>query len=153
MAKVKGRGKVGDVVRIDLGNGNFAYGRTLASPLMAFYDLQSKMPVEAVDVVRAPILFTIWVMKCAIKSPKWEIVGNIPPSEDLMTSPKFFKMDMIDRNFYIYENDQFNPVSREACIGLEPAAAWDPEHIEDRLRDHFAGVPNKWVESLKLPEA
>lgn len=26
---------------------------------------------------------------------------------------------------------------------------WSPEHVEDRLRDHFAGRPNKWEESLR----
>ena len=30
------------------------------------------------------------------------------------------------------------------------AAVWDPQHVEDRLRDHFAGLPNKWVQSLAL---
>jgi anthranilate synthase component 1 len=26
------------------------------------------------------------------------------------------------------------------------------EHVEDRIRDHYAGVPNKWVEQLKINE-
>ena len=37
----------------------------------------------------------------------------------------------------------------EECVGLERAAVWEPEHVEDRLRDHFAGRSNRWVESLK----
>ena len=28
-------------------------------------------------------------------------------------------------------------------------AVWEPAHVEDRLRDHYAGAPNKWVESLR----
>lgn len=42
------------------------------------------------------------------------------------------------------------PASRQELEGLEVAAVWDPEHVEDRLRDHFSGRPNKWVESIRL---
>jgi hypothetical protein len=27
---------------------------------------------------------------------------------------------------------------------------WAAEHVEDRLRDHYAGRPNQWVESLRI---
>lgn len=43
-----------------------------------------------------------------------------------------------------------NPATPEECAVLERAAVWDPGHVEDRLRDHFAGQSNKWVESLRL---
>jgi hypothetical protein len=42
--------------------------------------------------------------------------------------------------------------TRAACAGLERAEVWDPEHVEDRLRDHRAGRANKWVESLALKD-
>ena len=29
---------------------------------------------------------------------------------------------------------------------------FDPEHVEDRLRDRRAGRPNKWAESLALKD-
>jgi len=37
-------------------------------------------------------------------------------------------------------------------MGLERAAVWGPSHVEDRLRDHYAGRKNKWVESLRIKE-
>jgi len=40
--------------------------------------------------------------------------------------------------------------TRKESQGLEAAAVWEPEHIEDRLRDHFDGKPNKWLESLRI---
>lgn len=37
-----------------------------------------------------------------------------------------------------------DPATRAQCAGLERTAVWDPEHLEDRLRDHRAGRPNRW---------
>jgi hypothetical protein len=153
MAKIRGRGKLGDVVKIDLGNGSFGYGRVLPEPLMAFYDLQSHDPVSAPEVVKSPILFSIWVMYHAIKSEKWEVIGNVPLEDQLKIKPRFFSQDILSKKFSIYDNGKDIPATRDECIGLECAAAWDGEHVEDRLRDHFAGVPNIWLESVKLPEA
>lgn len=41
-------------------------------------------------------------------------------------------------------------VSAAECEGLECAAVWSPEHVEDRLRSHYAGVPCEWALSLRL---
>lgn len=154
MAKIRGRGKDGDVVVIDLGNGSFGYGRVLPKPLMAFYDLESTEQVAAAEVVKSTVLFIVSVMYQAIKSDRWDIVGNVPLEESLKIEPRFFMQDMLSKEFSIYYAGKITPAaSRDECIGLERAAVWEAEHLEDRLRDHFAGVPNKWVESLKLPDA
>ncbi|NML35505.1 immunity 26/phosphotriesterase HocA family protein [Paraburkholderia antibiotica] len=153
MANVRGRGKVGDVVMIDLGNESFGYGRVLLEPTMAFYDLRSREMVAAREVVKAPVLFTIWVLNKAIKSEKWEVIGNLPLEDHLKAEPKFFKQDMLSKKFFIYDDVKNIPATREDCIGLERASVWEANHVEDRLRDHFDDVPNKWVESMKLPEA
>jgi hypothetical protein len=36
----------------------------------------------------------------------------------------------------------------EGCEGLEPAAVWEPERIADRLDDHFAGRPTRWLKDM-----
>jgi hypothetical protein len=50
----------------------------------------------------------------------------------------------------IYLLGDIRPAKRKECVGLECCAVWDPEHVEDRLKDHFAGIPNKWVQSMAL---
>ncbi len=35
------------------------------------------------------------------------------------------------------------------CDGLECAAVWNAEHVEDRLRSHYSGVPCQWTLSLR----
>jgi hypothetical protein len=36
------------------------------------------------------------------------------------------------------------------CEGLEPAAVWDATHVAERLRDHYAGQPNVYLERMRL---
>lgn len=153
MKKIRGRGNIGDVLQIDLGNGQFVFGRVLPEPLMAFYDLISMEPKAASDIVTAPVLFVVPVMNYAVKSSKWLIVDSVDLEENLKIKPRFFKQDRRTKQFYIYDDHGDIPATREECIGLERAAVWEPEHIEDRLRDHFAGKRNKWVESMKPYDA
>lgn len=53
----------------------------------------------------------------------------------------------------IYIGGEVRPASYEECEGLERCALWDAEHIEDRLRSYYDGVPDKWSEPLRRPPA
>lgn len=153
MAKIRGRGKIGDVVKVDLAHGIFGYGRVLPEPLMAFYDLRSTEPLTVTEIVGSPVLFLVSVMYRAIKSEQWEVIGNCPLEERLTIKPRFFMHDMFSKKYSIYFEGKIIPAFREDCLGLERAAVWEAAHIEDRLRNHFAGVPDPTTQSLKLPEA
>ncbi len=67
----------------------------------------------------------------------------------------FCKQDIVSGKLYIYQEVPElaplyeRPATTGECIGLEAAAVWEAEHVEDRLRDHFAGQLNKWVEQLR----
>ena len=50
----------------------------------------------------------------------------------------------------LYIAGEVRPATREQCLGLERAAVWEPENIESRLADHYAGRPNAWADSLRL---
>jgi hypothetical protein len=78
-----------------------------------------------------------------------EGIGNRPLEHDMIAEPVFFKQDPINNRFFKYYESTTVAATRQECLGLERAAVWEPEHVEDRLRDHYAGVTNKWVESLK----
>lgn len=140
---------VGDVIKINLKNGLYCFGQVLNEPLMVFYEIQSTTIPKIGDIVSSPVLFKICVMNYAVTSGRWEVIGNSPLDSKLMTEPKFFNQDAISKEFCIYFKDKEIPATREECEGLERAAVWDPSHVEDRLRDYYAGVPNQWVESLK----
>jgi hypothetical protein len=141
--------QLGDIVQIKLEDGSFSFARVLEEPLMAFYDFKSDSIPNLSEIVEKPIIFRIWVMNRAVKSGRWGVIGNIGLEPELVLSPKFFNQGALNKNFTIIYNDDESPATREECENLERAAVWDPEHVEDRLRDHYAGVPNMWVESLK----
>ena len=66
-----------------------------------------------------------------------------------MSADRFFKRDSISGKFSIYEGGGIEtPATYDEVVDLECAAVWDPEHVESRLDDHYAGVENLWVKSL-----
>jgi hypothetical protein len=142
---------VGDVVKIDLGDGTSTYARVLEEALFAFYDSRVPDDIPIDRVVTLPILFQVPVMDHAIKRGRWVSIGNIPLDFSLLNPPPRFMQDALRKDvFHLYEKGQKRPASKEECIGLEREAVWEPAHVEDRLRDHYAGRKNKWVESLKI---
>jgi hypothetical protein len=75
----------------------------------------------------------------------------VPLEAGLREAPPMFIQDAIKRDqFFICHGAVRRPAARAECEGLERFAVWDPTQVEDRLRDHFAGRPNKWVESMKI---
>ena len=147
----------GQIVEIGLGQAKISYARVLHEPLFAFYDeafsASEKPSME--DVISLPIAFKIDVMNSAVTSGRWPVIANIGLTADLQEIPMFCKQDIVTGKLYIYQEVPElapyyeRPAAIEECIGLEAAAVWDAEHVEDRLRDHFAGQPNKWVEQLR----
>lgn len=144
------RRQLGGVVAIPLDENEFAFGRILAKPLIAFYDFKTDQVPPIQDVLQKPILFKIWVMSSAITRGRWPIVGISPLEDKLLESPYFFKSDPISKELSIYRDGKEVPATYEECVGLECAAVWSAHHVEDRLRDHFKGGKNMWAESLQI---
>ena len=83
----------------------------------------------------------------------WQIIGSLDFESNLKKLPMTFIQDSIDPlKFRIYNPNtgEIKPTTKSQCIGLECAAVWEPNQIEDRLIDFFENRPNKWVESLKI---
>ena len=139
----------GNVFAIPLGDRSFAFCRMLRSPLAEFFDLRSSTILPLDRIVTAPVLFKIWVMKYAFTGKVWQLVGNVPLALEDLEAVWFFKQDPTGELFLTRDGGEEIPATLQECVGLERAAAWDPEHVEERLRDHFAGRPNRWVESMK----
>jgi hypothetical protein len=149
----------GSVVAIDLGAREMSFARALTPPLFEFFDRRADAD-ESPDleaIVSSPALFRINVMSYAVKSGRWPVLGVVPLSQDELSHKEvFFKQDAISGELSLYWEDHTTKqtfskqASPEECAKLERASVWDPDHAEDRLRDHYAGRPNKWVESLRL---
>jgi hypothetical protein len=140
---------VGAVLAVPLGDGTSCFALTLPEAEFAFFDSRSVGQAMPSDLLARPILFRVAVMKYATRN--WPRVGKASlPSALLAPAPKFMQDPLNPKRFEIYLRGVIRPASRAECEGLERAAVWEPEHVEDRLRDHYAGVPNKWVEQLGL---
>ena len=118
----------------------------------AFFDLKASTELPTAEILRHPVAFRVAVHKFAYSTGRWTRIGQVePPPKLIAPQPKFMR-DRLSGEFSIYLGGHIRRVQRADCVGLERSAVWDPNHVEDRLRDHFAGVPNKWVESLALKE-
>ncbi|MBZ4417073.1 immunity 26/phosphotriesterase HocA family protein [Myxococcus sp. RHSTA-1-4] len=146
------RRRVGDIVAIPLSEGRLAFAWVLPEPLMAFFDFRAREPAPPVEEIAGkPIAFSLWVMNHAVTSGLWPVLGRVTVPEELLRPPAFFKQDPLSGALSItHDGGDERPASREECLHLERAAVWEPGHVVDRLEDHFAGRPNKWVESLRV---
>jgi hypothetical protein len=116
---------------------------------MAFYLFRSREQIAYLEVVTSPLAFKIWVMDSAVKSGRWEVVGNVPLEPEEQISPWFFKQDRHSKKLSLYRQSEETPADFAMCEGLERAAVWSAEHVESRLEDHIMGRSNKWVELLR----
>jgi hypothetical protein len=137
-------------LRIPIGDWH-AYALMLESVDMAFFDARSASDLPIDEIVARPVLFRLAVHKSAYNTGRWPKVGSVSVPERLRGGVPRFRQDPINGRLDISDDGgtTFRAETLDECRGLECLAVWEPEHVEDRLRDHYAGVPNKWVESLR----
>lgn len=154
----KVRRRQGDLLKIDLGDGRHSFAQVAAEPLIVFFDRASTEDLAEEDVSNLPVLFRVWVSNHAVTSGRWPVIGRGALSSANHAEPFFYKQDAITGRLALYHStfaatNYERAANLDDCVGLEAAAVWEPEHVEDRLRDHFAGRPNTWFESLRTDEA
>jgi hypothetical protein len=149
------RRRPGDVLKISLGDGRHSYAQVGDEPLIVFFDGAFTDEPSPDVVIGLPVLFRIWVHNDAVKRGLWPVIGNQPLAPENSAEPYFYKQDAVTGALSLYHSSFADTgweraASATDCNGLECAAVWEPEHVEDRLRDHYAGQPNRWVESLRI---
>jgi len=144
--------KVGDILKIELGDGTHTYARVLPEAGFAIYDARTSEEMPILETVERPILFYVAVMNHAVKEKRWPVVGHKTLEVGLQSPPRFIQDALNQKRFKIYEHGRIRPATRQECLGLEREAVWAPEHVEERIRDYHAGRPNKWVELLKMTD-
>ena len=144
------RWTVGAVARVPLGEGH-TYAQMLEPQEWAFFDARSADPLPAEEAAARPVLFRLWVMRSAYSTGRWVKVGVEPVRPELARPVGRFMYDMIGKRFDITTDGGATrrPATVAECRPLESAAVWSAGHVEDRLRDHYAGRPCKWVESMR----
>lgn len=151
----KTRRREGDVLKIELGDGRHSYAQVAAEPLVVFFNGAYSENLALEQVVGLPVLFRLWVMNHAITRGIWPVIGTQALFPENKQEPFFFKQDAFTGSLALHHSSFANtnwerPATFSECKGLEHAAVWEPEHVLDRLQDHYAGRSNKWVESLSI---
>ena len=149
------RWRAGAVVRKSLDDGHTT-GRLLKKPWAAFYDFRTEEPDDDLErIVDHPALFTVATPTRLLSPGKWgdwEMIGSLPLGDEPSPPREQFMQDKLDPSQIRIIDDQgaIRDATFAEAEGLESAAVWDTVHIDDRLKDHYAGRPNKWLESMKL---
>ena len=145
---------IGSVHAVPLAGSVFAFCIALPEADFAFFDHLSHKAELPEHLLKTSTLFRVAVHKSAWSRGRWPRVGllTVPP-ELLAPVPTFMRDALKPDEYSIYLNGTITRATREECLGLERTAVWDPEHVESRLSDHFAGRPNVWVQQLALGEA
>jgi hypothetical protein len=147
----KQKHKTGTFVRIALADGSFGYARLLESPYAAFYQHRTTNPDSDLDrIASKPILFKTAVRHLALDS--WELIGWRSLEEHLTQPLVRFTQDLGDfRRCTIFDTaGNERDAEPQDCVGLERAAVWEQESIEERLLDTLLGRPNADEERLKV---
>lgn len=145
---------IGSVLEININEDYFAYAQVLGKSSCAFFDFRSTERLQDLTVLRSSqILFIVSVYDNVIKEGRWVNIGNLEIDNRLKILPLEFIQDPInvDRfNIYNPNTGEIIKATREQCENLECAAVWEASHIEDRIRDHYLGVSNVWLEQTKI---
>lgn len=142
----------GAIVKVPLGPSRHSYAQMLEAPEYAFFAVDTGEELAPADVIAKPVLFRLWVMNRAHTKGRWAKIGVAGIRPELVAKVGRFNQDPLKPSSIVitYGGHSIHSATRDECVALERAAVWDPEHAEDRLRDHFAGRPNQWAESLRL---
>lgn len=141
----KKRLKLGDIYEIPLPNGLNAYGRLYKEFTLAVYETIcsdfKQLPPN--DKYR----FFVGVYKDLLQDGIWRIVDNIKfdKEEDAWAPPQCV-VDAITGIGSIYYKGEMESCSYDKCKDLEIVAAWDRNHLIDRIMGN-----DKWEQILKKP--
>jgi hypothetical protein len=138
----------GDVFEINLGVLGHAYGVLATGNDVAFYDMLSPSTLSLDMLEVQKILFRVYVVEDGLLSGQWKIIGSISLTGDLLKPCKYRNQPVGSNDLFVYQAQKFTPATYDEVKDLEPLVVWFPMHIEERLRDHFEGRPNKAFELM-----
>jgi hypothetical protein len=141
--------KEGDVFQIDLDTGRHAFGIVAAGREHAFFDVLAEVVPRLEEIAAARIAFRVWGPADAIRSGRWRVIGNVPLAGKLAEPAAYRNQPVGSNQLYLYRAGILTRATLDEVKGLELAAWWDADSIEQRLKDHFAGRANVTAEYFK----
>lgn len=140
---------LGSILEIPIAGEYYVYAQILRNDAYAFFDYRSTTPLRDLSVLeKAPVLWVLFIYDFVITQGIWQKVGKLPIREELQTLPMYYVHHQFDKlEFEIYDGNtgKMRPSTREEIEGLECAAIWADNHMEDRIYAHYKGLPCTWL--------
>lgn len=128
----KKRLKLGDIYEIPLPNGKNAYGRLYKEYVLAIYKNRYNSINEL--QLNEEYEFFVGVYKDLLQDGEWKVVGNKKfKNDDEAWAPPQCIVDAITKIGSLYYKGEITLCTYEECKNLEVVAAWDRQHVIDRL--------------------
>lgn len=143
------RPRPGTLFRIAVPPLGFCVGKAIRPYLLAVYDKMYEFaPATALgQVSQDSILFVV-----AVHDRAWEawidvgwqpLTGLDKPAPTVAYAPPSRRCRVMDA----MGNTEYRDIVD--CLHFEPMAVWEATHVEDRIRDHYLGRNNRWLQMLK----
>ena len=139
----------GTVVQVDIGDGMHCYALIGPNADYTLFDYHGREELPLAEIVQLPTLFTITVQNYVTTDPHWTRVGRVDVYNHIPIPSYFIQDPFHGDRFEIYRDGRIRKAKREEVTGLERLAAWAPDEVRERLRDHIEGRPNAIVESMR----
>ncbi len=151
MTLVRQRWVRGAVVSVPLDDRYHVYAQMLESPEYAFFDCRTLDKLTAREAAALPVLFRLWVTATGHSQGRWRKVGSAPVPPALQVPVRRYNQDILrPQNILLTLDGRTGSlVSPAECDGFECAAVWGAQSVEDRVRSHYAGVPDRRAVSLR----
>ena len=130
-------------------DGEYGFGRVVRSGHLACYDLKSQAVPTLDDIEVAKILFVVPVYFDFYVGRRWMNLGKRPLTGEASKPVTYFREDPISGFVDIYSEGTFRPRGGEDLAKMERLSVCTADHIESRLKNHFAGRPDPEVESSR----
>ncbi len=142
----------GGFIKIKFDDLFHTYARILNYHDIALYDYKTDIDVNDItEIVKRPIIYKMMVNEGGIKHGRWPIIGILPLEKELENSKYYLEEIGQPTLCKIFENgDVRYNVPRAEAVGLAVGAMWDPVHVEEFLRDYYAGRENVHLKSLDV---
>ncbi len=141
----------GDIFRLPLGDGTYAFGRVLTNTERAFYRFTSneRRPREG-EIVDSPVLFVVGSTDDGFAKRSWCVIGNRPLEDRLRAPTYFFHQSVGDDYCTVYDiwnpgHEDRKPATECRALELEQWGAWSAHHCRDRIIAALAGEDCPWI--------
>lgn len=145
----------GEIYKVPIDDQYYTYGRYLSPIGWEFFDCRTDVDIPDLElIISKPVLFLQGMHKSALR--EWKRVGKSMTDIDKFGDQfVFFHQNRYDPNdcHVLSLSGLSKTVSPRECQGLYPATSAEAWHVEQRLRNHYAGKedPTQKLFDLKIP--